>query len=78
MKGISARMLEMWTNFVKFLDPTPEQNSEYLDDVKWDAVTPEHHKYMKIDTELRMEMTQEYQDRMQFWKNTLEECKHLQ
>ena len=71
------RMLEMWVNFVKFLDPTPEESSENLGLVKWEAVTPESHKYLRIDTELSMEMTQEYVDRMQFWRDTLQMCKNI-
>ena len=67
-------MLEMWTNFIKFLDPTPDQDSENLGDVKWEVVTPGNHKYLKIDTELSMEMTPEYRDRINFWKTTLELC----
>ena len=70
-------MLEMWTNFIKFLSPTPDQHSEYVGDVKWEPVTPEKHKYMKIDKELTMEMTQQYLFRMQFWRSALEECKSL-
>ena len=70
-------MLEMWVNFVKFLDPTPEESSENLGLVKWEAVTPESHKYLRIDTELSMEMTQEYHDRMQFWRDTLQMCKNI-
>ena len=58
--------------------PLPsEEPSDYLGDFKWESVTPESHEYLKIDSELTMEMTQEYKDRMHFWKNTLEECKNL-
>ena len=33
------RMLELWTNFIKYLDPTPPDHlSEVLDDVSWTQV----------------------------------------
>ena len=74
---IFYRMLEMWTNFIKFLDPTPDQQSNILGDIKWDPVNPKTHKHMRIDTELTMEMPQEYLFRMQFWRTAFEECKVL-
>ena len=70
-------MLEMWTNFVKFLNPTPQLESEVLEDVIWESVEPGNHKYMRIDKELFMEMTNEYKERMNFWRKALEECKSL-
>ena len=72
-----CRMLEMWTNFVKFLNPTPQSESEVLEDVIWESVEPDNHKYMRIDKELFMEMTNEYKERMNFWRKALEECKSM-
>jgi len=72
----SKRMLEMWSNFVKYLDPTPPSSaaSEALAGVQWLPVTAESKQYLKIDEELTMEMTEEYQTRINFWKNATLAC----
>ena len=95
-------MLEMWTNFVKYLDPTPGlEDSENLGETKWRQVrgmvelmvlmmmvmimmglkvmmifqvTLEKHTYLRIDSELVMEMTEEYRERMEFWHRALAAC----
>ena len=41
----SDRMLRLWSNFVKELDPTPAQEKE----VTWLPVTSSSHQYLKID-----------------------------
>ena len=43
------RMLEMWSNFVKYLDPTPPSSaaSEALAGVQWLPVTAESKQYLK-------------------------------
>ena len=65
-------MMEMWTNFAKFLDPTPDdEETTALAGVKWLKVTPEKHEYLRIDTDLAMEMSAEYMERMGFWKEAL-------
>jgi len=68
----SDRMLRLWSNFVKELDPTPTQEKE----VTWLPVTESSHQYLKIDRDLTMEMTQEYQDRVNFWATALESCQN--
>ena len=66
----SDRMLRLWSNFVKKLDPTPDLELG----VTWEPVTANSHKYLKIDRNLSMEMTQEYQDRINFWATALQSC----
>jgi len=74
-KKNSRRMLEMWSNFVKYLNPTPADNvSQDLAGVVWKSVTQDSHEYLRIDEELYMEMTQEYQDRINFWRNATQYC----
>jgi len=64
----SKRMLELWTNFIKYLDPTPShQASEVLGNLSWTQVSDSDPSYLKIDTELTMEMSGEYRQRMDFW-----------
>ena len=37
-------------------------------------VTMEEHTYLRIDSELVMEMTEEYRERMDFWHKALDSC----
>merc|ERR1711879_921782 len=66
----SRRMLELWSNFIKYGNPTPPGlESDALQGVEWIPVTKGSHQYLRIDKELTMEMTDEYRQRMDFWKN---------
>lgn len=67
-------MLEMWTNFVKYLDPTPGPGGPDLGETRWQQVSESEHSYLRIDRELSMERTEEYQERMEFWRSTLASC----
>ena len=79
-------MLELWSNFIKYGDPTPAgQDSEALQGVEWAPVTQGSHQYLRhgymfcynlikcvlfrIDKELSMEMTEDYKQRINFWRN---------
>ncbi|XP_049865264.1 cholinesterase-like [Pectinophora gossypiella] len=64
---IIDRITTMWTNFVKYGDPTPE-TTELLP-VKWQPITSKDslHYYLNIDTEMKIE-TRPYNDRMAFWE----------
>ncbi|XP_045782974.1 esterase FE4-like [Maniola jurtina] len=59
------QMTTLWTNFVKYGDPTP-QTSELLP-VKWSPITEQTYTYMNIDSELSVS-TRPYNDRMAFWE----------
>ena len=67
----SDRMLSLWSNFVKELEPTPDLLEL---GVTWEPVRANNHKYLRIDRNLTMEMTQEYQDRINFWTTALQSC----
>ena len=42
------RMLELWSNFIKFGNPTPaELESEALEGVEWKPVTQQSHQYLR-------------------------------
>lgn len=66
----SDRMLRLWSNFVKELDPTPDLGLG----ITWAPVTTSDHKYLKIDRNLTMEMNQEYLDRINFWTTAIQNC----
>ncbi|XP_013200356.2 juvenile hormone esterase [Amyelois transitella] len=59
------RMTTMWTNFVKYSDPTPEITE--LLTTKWTPITQgSSHHYLEINSELSAK-TRPYTDRMTFW-----------
>jgi len=54
----------MWTNFVKYGDPTPpDQQLGYT----WTPVTPDDKKYLLIDKTMQMDLDQDFANRMEFW-----------
>ena len=61
---VSLVMTTMWSNFVKYGEPTPEP--EELG-VSWKPVTSEDYRFLVIDTEMKMDMDEDYLDRMVFW-----------
>ena len=63
MESVSNAMLDMWVNFGASGDPTPPDT----DLVSWSPVTADTHQYLVIDTTMRMEQSQSYNDRMALW-----------
>ena len=79
---MSWKMTTMWTNFVKFGDPTPPGDNLEL---RWDPIIsakdvryaifitglmlPSDHsnRYLTIDTNLTMGLDEDYITRMAFW-----------
>ncbi|CAF4913083.1 unnamed protein product [Pieris macdunnoughi] len=59
------RMTTMWTNFVKYGNPTPEVTD--LLPVSWPAVTKDSHNYFNIDKELTTG-NRPFTHRMSFWE----------
>ncbi|KAJ8923392.1 hypothetical protein NQ315_001950 [Exocentrus adspersus] len=47
------RLLTMWSNFVKYLNPTPEED-DFLDNAIWKKVAPNDLVYLNIDSTLDM------------------------
>lgn len=60
---IVDRMTELWANFVKYGNPTPEPTE--LIPVVWQPVTPDKWHYLELDTEIRV-ATRPYHARMAF------------
>ncbi|XP_039762990.1 acetylcholinesterase-like [Pararge aegeria] len=67
------QMTTLWTNFVKYGDPTPE-TSELLP-VKWSPISEQTYTYLNIDHQLSV-ATRPYHDRMAFWELFYETNKH--
>jgi len=62
---VSLMMTTLWSNFVKFGNPTPDISQFGL---TWDPVTQEEKKFLVIDSELMMDtMEEDFQSRMDFW-----------
>ena len=67
----SHRMCELWANFAKFGNPTPDEGSEILGSVKWKVYESENHGFMDLGLELKMSEDQDLMARMTFWDQTL-------
>jgi len=65
---VSNSMIEMWANYARTGDPTPPGS----DLVQWDNVTPDSHRYLVIDTEMKMDLTEDYINRMNIWETVYE------
>lgn len=61
---MSLRMTTMWTNFVKFGNPTPDPAEV---GVSWEPVTKDDIRFLVIDEEMEMDMDDDYITRMNFW-----------
>ena len=60
---ISTIMMEFWTNFAKFGDPTPPGAIP-----AWEPLTAAEHRYLEIgQDQVKMDLSADYQRRVQFW-----------
>ena len=60
---ISTLLMELWTDFAKFGDPTPPGAA-----VSWEPVTVTDHRYLLIgQDQVKMDQSDEYLRRVQFW-----------
>ncbi|XP_060523457.1 juvenile hormone esterase-like [Cylas formicarius] len=50
----TKRMVRMWTNFVKYLNPTPDQSDELLQNLHWPKVKPDRFPYVNIGSNLEV------------------------
>ncbi|CAH0731230.1 unnamed protein product, partial [Brenthis ino] len=62
---IIDQMTTLWTNFVKYGEPTPEVSD--LLPVQWVPTTKDINSYLLIDTELKMDK-RPYNQRLTFWE----------
>ncbi|CRL07130.1 CLUMA_CG020125, isoform A [Clunio marinus] len=69
------RMVKMWTNFVKYGDPTPLGNGDESLSIKWEPVKtmqPYQIPYLDITNKLEMKRNPET-ERMEFWDDLYEQ-----
>ena len=64
--AVSKHMTTMWSNFVKFGNPTPPGQDK---SIEWEPVSKTQKKYLRIQKDPAMEHSQEYSERMEFWYN---------
>ncbi|CAH0719120.1 unnamed protein product, partial [Brenthis ino] len=62
---IIDQITTLWTNFVKYGEPTPEVSD--LLPIQWIPTTKDTNNYLVIDTELKMEK-RPYSQRLAFWE----------
>lgn len=61
------RMIELWTNFAKHGNPTPNAQSELLS-ITWQPLEPNKFNYLDIGEHLEMKIDPEKRA-MRFWNN---------
>jgi len=68
----SERMCELWANFAKFGNPTPDGgSSDILGDVKWEMFNSDNPKFMDLGAEFTMRTDLDINERVSFWDKTL-------
>ncbi|XP_066252560.1 esterase E4-like [Euwallacea similis] len=76
---MSKRLVKIWTNFVKYRNPTPEPE-EILQNLTWPKVTPDSFQHINIgnyeDTDLKITSGKPKTDRMAFWDSLYEKFGH--
>uniref|UniRef100_A0AAR5P2E8 Carboxylesterase type B domain-containing protein n=1 Tax=Dendroctonus ponderosae TaxID=77166 RepID=A0AAR5P2E8_DENPD len=72
---IHHRLIRIWTNFIKYRNPTPSAD-ELLQEITWPKVTAGNFQYVKIgnfaDTDLTIVQGKPKADRMAFWDTVYE------
>lgn len=63
---VQNRMLKLWTNFVKYKNPTPSEDK--MLNVNWPQVENDKISYLDIDNNLTILKNPE-NDEMTFWDN---------
>ncbi|CAH2089353.1 unnamed protein product [Euphydryas editha] len=65
--GTQKKIVKMWANFVKYGNPTPE-NDSLLNDIKWPSYNLETKEYLLIGKNFQVK-TNLWQERFKFWDN---------
>ncbi|CAG9769383.1 unnamed protein product [Ceutorhynchus assimilis] len=64
------RIMALWTNFVKYLNPTPQgMDKEILQNVTWEPVQPNVFKYLDIGKDLVLTEGYPKQEKYLFWNS---------
>ncbi|CAG9768475.1 unnamed protein product [Ceutorhynchus assimilis] len=64
------RIIELWSNFIKYLDPTPN-SSTLLSNITWPVITPVNYTYLNINATLELR-TSPKSPRYTIWKQVFE------
>jgi len=64
-KDVSQDLIRWWTNFAKYGEPTPPGQDE---EVSWSSLA-DSGKYLVINHTSYMDRSEEYTDRMKFWRD---------
>ena len=64
-------MCQLWANFAKYGNPTPDEGSELLGDAKWEKYDSSNPSFMDLGPELKMMSDPELLERLAFWGETL-------
>ena len=65
---MGMKMVQSWVDFAVTGDPTPPGSLLPT----WSPVTVDNHKYLKIDSESGMEISQDYLDRVNYWQTIMD------
>merc|ERR1712179_71859 len=65
------RMCELWANFAKYGNPTPDEGSELLGDAKWEKYDSSNPRFMDLGLEFKMMSDPDLLERLTFWRETL-------
>lgn len=63
---IRARMVRLWSNFVKYGDPTPEVFNDPLITTNWLPTNPISQHYMNLDNEMTVKERPNF-ERLSVW-----------
>ena len=67
MMGVN--MVQAWVDFASTGEPTPPDSPLPY----WSPVTEDDHRYLRLDTDGDMEVTQDYLNRVVYWKSIMEQ-----
>ena len=67
----SKRMCELWANFAKYGNPTPDEGSQVLENAKWEKYNSTNPSFMDLGLGLEMMSNPDLLDRLAFWRETL-------
>ncbi|TRY67019.1 hypothetical protein TCAL_02277 [Tigriopus californicus] len=70
---VSDRMVQLWVNFSKFANPTPNQNDPHLGRLTWDPVKGDKRPYLALSTKFEVrEFSADLKCRSGFWIGLIE------
>ncbi|XP_060530981.1 esterase E4-like [Cylas formicarius] len=71
-RNVHYYLITLWTNFVKYLNPTPKEN-QMLQNVSWSAVQPNQFQFLNIGKDLVMTLDYPKRESYVFWQNIFDQ-----